>query len=205
MKSVTQRFSLSLCTLVLVILLAACGGTGGATTSTPTPTPTPQPPAPTPTPAVVMQTYTGTHFSISYPTGITESASGNQATFVDPVGKNIMTIITLANPGGALTASTIADQTMPAFNQSLLKNGKTATIAPTASVGGDTWVQRSSTGELAITDPGVQGTMVALFDTHTVGGTSMIFEIVYYGPTATFEQANTLAYQPMLQTFKFIG
>lgn len=117
-----------------------------------------------------------------------------------------MTIITLPNPGGTLTASALADQTMTQFDQTVLKNGQPATIAPTVTVGGDTWLQRSSTGDLAVTDPGTQGTLVALFDVHpATGAKSQVYEIVYYGPTATFAQANLLAFQPMLQSFKFVG
>lgn len=212
MKSVTQRFSLVLSTLVLVILLAACSNTsgGGTTLNIPTPTPTPKPPTPTPTPAIVMKTYTGPAFSISYPADITESASTNasvsQVTFADSVGKNIMTIITLPNPGGTLTASALADPTMTQFNQTLLKGGQAATIGSTATVGGDTWLQRSATGDLAITDPGTQGTLVALFDVHPASGAkSQVYEIVYYGPATTFAQASTQVFQPMLQSFKFVG
>ncbi|MGH2510700.1 MAG: hypothetical protein ACRDHZ_25300, partial [Ktedonobacteraceae bacterium] len=63
-----------------------------------------------------------------------------------------------------------------------------------------------STGELALTDPGVQGTLVALFDVHPASGAnSQVYEIVYYGPTTTFALTNAQVFQLMLKSFKFIG
>lgn len=197
-KHVTQRMSLALSSVLLVVLLAACGGSGSTGNNV---TPTPKPantPTPT-TPAVAMQTYTGTGFSISYPQGVQETASGNQVTFLDPVSKNVMTIATAANPAGAQGTSTAATASMQIFEKSLLSNAQPATAAPTVTVGGESWVQLSATGDLAITDPGTPGTLIQLADTHN--GT--LYEIVYYGPTATFAQSNTLAFQPMLQSFKF--
>lgn len=205
-KHVTQRMSIAFCSLVLVVLLAACGG--GSTGAASTLTPTTQAPTPTPTtaaPAGTMKTYTGAHFSISYPSTWQESSSGNQVTFADPlVSKDIMTIVTVPNPMGAQSASALADTTLPLIEKTLLKNAQTATAAPTTTVGSDTWQQRSATGELAITDPGTQGTLYMLVDNHPANASdTMAYEIYYYGPTSTFAQSNTLAFQPMLQSFKF--
>lgn len=151
-----------------------------------------------------MQQYTGAKFSISYPQGWQESASGNQVTFVDPVSKNVMTIVTVENPGGAQSSSALADATLPLIEKTLLSDGKTATVAATATVAGETWAQRSATGGLALTDPGVQGTLMMLIANHPASAPdTKAYEIYYYGPTATFTQATTLAFQPMLQSFKF--
>jgi hypothetical protein len=204
-KHVTQRMSLGLSTLLLVVLLAACGGTGGTGTGS---TPTPKPPTPTPTPttpAVAMQIYTGTNYSISYPQAWQKSASGNQVTFADPlVTKNIMTIVMVPNPAGAQSASSIADESLPLIDKTLLTNAQPATVSSTVTVSGDTWAQRSATGELAITDPGTQGTLFMLVDNHPANAANTeAYEIYYYGPTSTFTQANVLAFQPMLQSFKF--
>lgn len=200
-KHVTQRMSIAFCALLLVVLLAACGGGGSSSNSV---TPTPKPPTPTPTPAVTMQQYTGTAFSISYPQGWQESASGNQVTFIDPISKNVVTIVTVANPGGAQSANALADATLPLIEQTMLSKATTAKVAPTATVGGETWVQRSATGDLALTDPGTQGTLIMLVDNHPASSAdTKAYEIYYYGPTATFTQATTLAFQPMLNSFKF--
>lgn len=202
-KHVTQRMSMGLSAVVLIVLLAACGGSGGTGS---TATPTPKPPTPTPTtPAANMQTYTGTNFSISYPQGWQKSASGNQVTFDDPlVTKDYMTIVTIPNPGGTQSASALADTTMPLVEKTLLTNAKPATVAPTVTVGGESWTQRSATGELALTDPGTQGTLFLLIDNHPANAANtQAYEIYYYGPTSTFSQSDTLAFQPMLQSFKF--
>lgn len=201
-KHVTRRMFIALSSLLLIVLLAACGGSGGTGSSSTTPTPTL--PKPTPTPAVAMQTYTGANFSISYPQSWQKSASGNQTTFADPVTKNIMTIVVVANPEGVQSANALADATLPLIEKTLLSKATTATIAPTATVDGETWAQRSATGDLTITDPGTQGTLVMLIDNHPANAANtQAYEIYYYGPSATFTQANALAFQPMLQTFKF--
>lgn len=201
-KKMVQRIVLSTCMLLLAMLLAACSGLGGTASSTPTPSaPTPTP-SPT-TPAAAFQTYTGTTFTISYPQGAQKTSSGNQVTFLDPTTKNVMTIVTVPNPGGVAGASTVSQTSMSEFEKTLLSNAKPATIAPTASVGGDSWVQSSATGNLAVTDPGTPGTLVLLVDNHPANSAStMTYEIVYYGPTATWSQANTV-FQAMLQSFKF--
>lgn len=204
-KHVTRRMSIAFCSVLLVVLLAACGGSGSTGSTS---TPTPQAPTATPTtaaPAVTMKTYTGAHFSISYPSTWQESASGNQVTFADPlVTKDIMTIVMVPNPMGAQSANALADATLPLIDKTLLKNAQPATAAPTTTVGGETWVQRSSTGDLALTDPGTQGTLFMLIDNHPANAAdTTAYEIYYYGPTSAFTQSNTLAFQPMLQSFKF--
>jgi hypothetical protein len=199
-KHVTRRMSAAFCSILLIVLLAACGGSGSGSSSV---TPTPKPPTPTPTPAVAMQQYTGTKFSISYPQGWQQSTSASGVGFTDPVSKNMLVIATVANAGGLQSPSALAGTTMPIMEKIFLKNAKPATIAPTATIGGETWVQSSATGEL-ITDPGAQGTFVGLFTNHPANAAdTQAYEIYYFGPSATFTQATTLAFQPMLQSFKF--
>jgi hypothetical protein len=151
-----------------------------------------------------MQVYTGAKFSISYPQTWQKSASGNQVTFVDSISKNVVSIVTVANPAGANSASALADATLPLIEKTLLSDAKTATVAPTVTLAGETWAQRSATGDLALTDPGTVGTLMMLVDNHPANAAdTQAYEIYYYGPSATFTQADALAFQPMLQTFKF--
>lgn len=206
-KHVTRRMSLGLGVVLLMVLLAACGGGSSGSTGT-TPTPKASTPTPTPTTAVPtanMKTYTGKDFSISYPQTWQESASGNQVTFADPlVTKDIVTIVAVPNPAGAQSASDIADSSMPLIEKTLLTKAQPATVAPTVTVAGESWAQRSATGDLALTDPGTQGTLFLLVDNHPANAANtQAYEIYYYGPTSTFSQSNTLAFQPMLQSFKF--
>ncbi len=206
-RHVTQRMSIVFCSLLLVLVLAACGGSGGSTTGTATATPASATPTATTAasnPAASMVQYTGTTFSISYPQSWQKSASGNQVTFLDPISKNVVTIVTVANPAGAQSPSALADGSLPLIEKTLVSDGKNATVAPTVTINGETWAQRSATGTLALTDPGTPGTLFLLVNNHPASApTTQAYEIYYYGPTSTFTEANTLAFQPMLQSFKF--
>lgn len=192
-RSVTQRMSVALCSALLVVLLAACG-TGGSATPTPKSTPTIPP-----TPTVAMQTYTGTGYTISYPQGIVAKASGNGVSFTDTTTGNMLVISEAPNPGGAASTSVSANASMQIYEKTFLTNAQPATVAPTATVGSESWVQLSATGTLAFLEAGTPGTLIQLADTHS--GT--LYEIVYFGPTSTFTQANTMVFQPMLASFKF--
>jgi hypothetical protein len=196
-RSVTQRISVALCSALLVLLLAACGGTG-TTGGSATPTPKSTPTIP-PTPTVAMQTYTGTGYTISYPQGIAAKASGNGVSFTDTTTGNMLVISEASNPGGAASTSVSANASMQIYEKTFLTNAQPATVAPTATVGSESWVQLSATGTLAFLDAGTPGTLIQLADTHS--GT--LYEIVYFGPTSTFTQANTMVFQPMLASFKF--
>lgn len=201
-KRMIQRIALSAGMLLLVMLLAACSGLGGTGSATPTPAATPTPP-PSPTaPVAAMQTYKGTTFTIEYPQGAQETSTSNEVTFIDPATKDALAIVTLPNPNGVVGVNTEAQTSMSGFEKTLLSNARPATIAPSATVGGDSWVQSSATGGL-VADSGTPGTLVQLVDNHPAHAAStMTYEIVYYGPTATWSQANTV-FQTMLQSFAF--
>ncbi len=186
-KHVTQRMSLGLSTLLLVVLLAACGGTGSTGSGS---TPTPKPPTPTPTtPAVAMQTYTGTNYSISYPQNWkvdSSSAQGiSQTAIHDDVSGNAFTIVGTPDPGGVSSASSLADIT-------------------TVTINGVTWAQRSITGTTTVNGQDVPATIFLLVTLHPANAANTTaYQLIYGGPTVTFAQANVLAFQPMLQSFKF--
>lgn len=201
-RSVTQRMSVALCSALLVLLLAACGGTGttgGSATPTPKPTPTIQP-----TPTVAMQTYTGTTFSISYPQGVKETPSGGNVAFTDVETGDMMVIATTPNPDGATSTSAAANTAMQIYEKTFLSDAQPTTVSPTVTVGGESWVQLSATGKLVLLDAGTPGTLVQLADTHPASGANaLLYEIIYFGPTSTFTQTNTMVFQPMLASFKF--
>jgi len=201
-KHVIQRIALSAGMLLLVMLLTACSGIGGTGSATPTPTSAPTP-TPSPTaPTVTMQTYKGATFTIDYPQGVQKGGSGDDVSFADPATQDTMTIVSIADPNGIAGASTIAQTSLASFEKSLLSNAKSATIAPTATVGGESWVQKSATGDLAA-EANTPGTLVLLVDNHPANSPSTkTYEIVYYGPTATWNQAN-IVFQIMLQSFTF--
>jgi hypothetical protein len=189
----------ALLSVLLVLVLAGCGSSSastkvGATSVVVTPLAT----------NVVMQVYHGSAFQMSYPESWKQSASGNQVTFADIVSKNLLTIVTVANPNGELEAKDLADQTLPLIEKTLLSDGQPASVAATVKVGGLIWEQRSATGGLAITDPGVQGTLMMLVTNYPAAASStQAYEIFYYGPSSTFTQAVDQDFQPMLQSLTF--
>ena len=171
-------------------MLAACGGSGGTA-------------AHHPTSASALQMYTGTSFSMSYPAGWHKNASGDQVTFADPIGRNVMAVFADPDLMGAQSASAVADQAMSRFEGTLLANAQAVTVPPTYAIASVTWIQRSATGILAITDPGVQGNFFLLVVNYPANAkNATMYEIEYYGPAATFSQAN-VNFMTMLRSFSF--
>src|SRR5437660_1903252 len=134
-RHIRRSAILLLCGLIISLLLVACGG-GGTSSATPTPKPTPTP--------VSLTTYTGDGYTINFPQGwkATKSESTGAVTFADPVGIYNLSIAVTPNPGGAASKENLADAAATGA-KSKLKNPKDETIAPTTTVGGDTWSQRA--------------------------------------------------------------
>lgn len=191
----TRRIVAALSAGLLVIMLAACGGSGSTTTSSPSHV--------APVPAVTLQTYRGTGFSISYPVSWHKNASGDQVTFADPVGRNVLAIFADPNGMEKQSETVLANQMMAKFKGTLLANAQNVTVPSTFMVGKYVWLQRSATGMLAITDPGVQGNLFLLVINYPPQTAhTMAYEIEYYGPSSTFGQAN-VTFTRMLQSFRF--
>lgn len=199
LKHVTRRMSPGLCALVLVVLLAACGGSG----STATTTPTPQPPTPTPTPAVVMTTYTGTDFNISYPKDWKASPAGTTVAIGDSLNIYNMTITSTPDPGGAVTADQLADTGVTGAKANL-KNAQTVTIAPTTTVAGQTWSQRAVSGTTTVNGQSVEVELIILTTTHPAAAATTKGYIIAYGTIKQqLDLATGMYFMPMLQSFKF--
>jgi hypothetical protein len=202
---------LALCSLVLAVLLVACGGstTSGAT-STPTPAPTftptavPTPTSPSTTPTGAMVVYPGNGFTISYPQNWQIATRGNNLfTFTDNSGNIKLTITVAPDPNGAISASSVAAVALQAA-QALLKNSQTISVPATTTVGGDSWSQVSISGTQRLNNQDTNIQVVAIANVHPANSLlSKSFNIVYQAPVATFSQANTTYFQPMLQSFKF--
>lgn len=200
-KHVTRQVSINLSFLVLIALLAACGGGGGTASSTPTPSAS----VPSPTaPSTSMQTFTGNGFSISYPQSWQKTTSSSQTVFEDATTGNAFTIVQTADPGGAASADTLASASIQAIAKTVLKNGKTESIAASTSLNGVTWSQRAVTGDVTVGSQDVPAKLVLLVTIHPASApTSQAFQLFYVAPTFTFDQVNLLIFQPMLQSFKF--
>src|SRR5579859_7965101 len=152
------RVSLSICSLLFALLLSACSLGGGSTGTAPTttsgntsatPHATSVPAQPTSAPAAHLTAYTGNGFTIGYPTGWTiEKASPSAASviFVDPT-RTIEFIVTVTpNPNANSATSVALDpllqsmQAKPHYQQ--------VDLAPTTTVGGETWDQIGAIGDL---------------------------------------------------------
>src|SRR6266699_1371520 len=132
-------------------LLVACQ-LGGGTTAAPTPTPTsnlpPIPTAPPIIPASKLVTYTGAGDTIGYPQGWTVTQGGSGlVTFADPHGIAYLSVKATPNPGGVVTADTQVSIGLQLF-KSQAKNYQMQNVAPTTTVGGDSWSQGSATGDI---------------------------------------------------------
>jgi len=195
--------------LFLSFLLVACQ-LGGGTTAAPTPTPTsnlpPIPTAPPIIPASKLVTYTGAGYTIGYPQGWTVTQGGSGlVTFADPHGIAYLSVKATPNPGGVVTADTQVSIGLQLF-KSQAKNYQMQNVAPTTTVGGDSWSQGSATGDIVPKGQtsAVTAKIVVIADNHPAGlPTSMGFEIAYLTGQQVFDIANNSAFQPMLQSFKF--
>lgn len=181
------------CSLLLALLLPGCGWGSNGNTATPTSKPTTAP----------LTTYTGKGFTIGYPQGWKVTSSRVEVSISDGTGAYDLTIGVTSNPRGILSADRLADGSA-AGARTQLKNPQTETIAPTASVGGDTWSQRAVSGTA---QQGGQATLVkgvVLADNHPASSAStQAFVIAIFAFKPVFDLAWTNYFQPMLQSFKF--
>ncbi len=181
--------------LMLALLLVACGG---GTTSVPTPTPTPRP---SPTPALTV--YRGTGYSIGYPKDWTVTPGDHQVTFMGAGGLYTFLAGTNPNPGGSVDASTVASKAIAAA-KATKKNPKLEPLPPTATVGGERWVQKSISWTETSGGQSTNIQVVIISVNHPAAtAATQNFIIVYATEKSLFASANTSYFQPMLQSFKF--
>jgi len=191
-KRIARYTSLALSACLLVMVLAACDGSNGTAAN-----------QPSPTPVVQWLLYQGTGFTMNYPSNWHKNASGDQVTFADPVGKDLLAIFADPDLGSEPDASAVANQAMTRFAGTLLANAQAVKVPPTFTTGKVTWIQLSATGELAVADPGVQGNLFLLVTNYPPQTKNTVtYQIEYYGPSATFGQANA-SFMRMLQSINF--
>jgi PsbP len=203
---IAARSLMVACSIFLVLLLAACGNTGTTTGSTPTPTPT-SPPSPTaassPTSSTTLTTYTGNGYTIGYPQGWKVNAAGKNVVFTDSTGVYNLTIVVSPNPGGVASPDTVVNAGISSA-QASLKNTQTVSVPASATIGGDTWVQKAIAGDSTASGQTGRVQLVVASDNHPASSpTTNSFTIIYGTLQATFDAANTQYFQPMIQSFKF--
>ena len=199
-KCMPPRMVLVLCSLILATLLVACGG---GTASTPSATPTSKP-SPTATPTPALTVYTGKGYSIGYPQRWKVTPSGKQVDFSDASDLYHVTVILEPNPGGAIDASTLVNDTIDGIKKTM-KNPKAEPLPPTTTVGGDSWVQKSISGTESSNGQDVNLHIVVMSDNHPAHSTrTQNFTILYGTTNGGFATGETSYFQPMLKSFKFI-
>ena len=205
---ILYRTTLMVCCLLLAALLIACGAGGSSgSTSTPTAAPSSTPPQATSStsPSPAMTSLTGNGFTISYPQTWKISRSGSRlVTFEDSTGTMKLSITTIPDPNGSISADSLAS-TGEKVATTALKNAQTVSVPATTTIGGQSWVQKSVSGTQRINNRGTTLQVVVLANVHP-GNTPLSkgYTINYQTTTAMFDQANTTYFQPMLQSFKFM-
>lgn len=191
-KAFRHWIVLTVCCLQLLVV-AACGGSSGtATQSTPAPSPT----------ALALTAYTGVGYTMGYPRGWKASNPGQGTTaFSDSSGKDGFTISVISNPNESLNKDQVVERFETGLeSQPQLTGVQNVSIAPTTTVGGETWSERAFSG----VSKGVRKQIVMLADNHPAKSPSTnAFVIAYGAPSTDFSQANTTYFQPMLRSYTF--
>ena len=208
MKNHFLRWSiLTLANTLLLTLLAACsfGAAGGGASTSATPTAGSTPTAtPTPSPMPTsLKTFNGNGYSIGYPQGWTEKDNGGQVVFADALGTSTFIVEVAPNPNDIAPIDKALSGSLDTF-KATAKNYKDENVAATTTVGGVTWNQKAASGDVGVGGITVNGKIYVLATNHPENtNTTKLYIIVYDAPSATFDQTNTNAFTPMLQSFKF--
>ncbi len=164
------------------------------------------PAKPTSAPAASLTTYTGNGFTIGYPAGWTvdkAKTSAHAAYFIDPTSTIEFVVAVTPNPDAKATTS-VALNAQLSFMQSKPHYQK-VDLAPTTTVGGETWDQIGTIADL----PTSSGQMLSskaitlAINRPAHDANTQMYVIQFFTPTKDFDQLDSTAFQPMLQSFKF--
>jgi hypothetical protein len=196
-------------------LLTACslggGSTGTVATTTSGNTPatshaTAIPAQPTSAPVAHLTSYTGNGFRIGYPAGWTiEKASPSAASviFVDPT-RTIEFIVTVTPNPNANSATSVALDPLLHSMQSKPHYQK-VDLAPTTTVGGETWDQIGAIGDLPSNGQPLSIKVIALaINRPAHDANTKMYKIQFSAPAKDFDQMESTTFQPMLQSFTFV-
>ena len=165
------------------------------------------PAQPTSAPAAHLTTYTGNGFRIGCPAGWTiEKASPSAASviFIDPT-RTIEFIVTVTPNPNANSATSVALDPLLHSMQSKPHYQK-VDLAPTTTVGGETWDQIGAIGDLpTYSGQTLSSKAITLAINRPVhDANTTMYVIQFFTPTKDFDQMDSTSFQPMLQSFKFI-
>jgi hypothetical protein len=188
--------------LIVLCLLAACGNSGqSSNTKT---QPVKQVLTPTATKGTTFKAYKGPDYTINYPQDWKVSSSSTEVAFTDPTGKYNLTIGSTSNPNGNVTADQLAQGGANGAKTNL-KNAQSISVPETITIAGQAWSQRALSGtstyngQNSDVEAGIVATNHPAKTTTTRG-----YVIAYVTLKQQFEQAQTLYFTPMLQSFTFI-
>lgn len=149
------------------------------------------------------KTYTGSGFTIRYPSDWKMTTSSTETAFTDPSGSYNLTIGSTPNPNGTKTADQLADGGI-AGAKTNLKNVQTVDQPKTTIVGAQSWSQRAITGTSTLNGQSSDIEATVLANNHPARATDTKgYVLVYVAAKDQFDQARTKYFQPMLQSFKF--
>jgi hypothetical protein len=181
------------------------GGGSTGTVSTTTSGNTPATTQPTSAPAAHLTAYTGNGFTIGYPTGWTiEKASSSAASviFVDPT-RTIEFIVTVTPNPNANSATSVALDPLLHSMQSK-SHSQQVDLAPTTTVGGETWDQIGAIGDLPYSGQPLSVKVIAMaINRPAQDANTKMYKIQFSAPAKGFDQMDSTTFQPMLQSFTF--
>ncbi len=187
---------------------AGSTGTVSTTTSSNTFAAT-QPPSvsiqPTSTPTVSLTTNTGNGFTIGYPAGWTidkASPSASSVIFIDPT-RTIEFIVTVTpNPNANSTTSVALNPRLQSMQAK--PHYQHVNTAPTTTVGRETWDQIGTVGDLPYNGQPISIKVIAMAINRPIhDANTKMYIIQFSAPTKDFDQMDSTAFQPMLQSYKF--
>ncbi len=196
--SITRSTLVALSVLTVCLLLSACGERTASSSPVATAKMTAPKIVPTLTSSVNLTTFSGDGYTIGYPAGWTTKKAGTAVQITQ--GNNAsMVIETVESPAGVSPTGSI--QGALAGVKGASKNFQPETVASPITLSNAQWEQGAATAE----DPtsGAKAT-VYILAAKFPNNVNKLIAIVYTAASNDFAKDNTEAFQPMLQSFKFI-
>lgn len=156
---------------------------------------------------VQLRLYQGDGFSIGYLPEWQVSPAGSSVEFSHEADSATLSVQVVPNPNAATSPEETVSVSLDTFEKSgLYKNFKRVSLAPTATVGGQTWQQQGATGDVQILGQQIRMEIVLLATNHPAhAAQTRLFSIYIVVPEARYQQLSRSAFIPMLQSFHFLN
>ncbi|WP_156025432.1 hypothetical protein [Thermogemmatispora carboxidivorans] len=205
-------FSLFILLATLALMVVACGGEG-SNSGAGTPTTGMRANA-SPTAALItapggvqLRLYQGDGFSIGYLPDWQASPAGSSVEFSHQADNATLSVQVVPNSNAATSPEETVSVSLDTFEKSgLYKNFKRVSLAPTTTVGGQTWQQQGATGDVQILGKQVRMEILMLATNHPAhSAQTRLFSIYLVAPAERYQQLYQNAFAPMLQSFRFLN